>query len=106
MRNAADKPQNPVGALVRERVPGYVDWFTGSRDLRNEIKEGANFGLVGPLGDLGVSVNELSDAGFIGVQFRPGRILKLYDATIAIGASKLATELARDLADGASGGQH
>jgi hypothetical protein len=36
------------------------------------------------------------------VEFRPGRILKLYDATIAVGASKLVTQLARDFADTAA----
>ena len=106
MRNAAEKPTNPVGALLRERpeVEGYVEWFRGSRELRNEIKTGSNFGLVGPVEDLGVSVNTIDSRGGLGVQFRPGRVLKLYDATIAIGASKLVTELAQELPTGAQTG--
>jgi hypothetical protein len=101
MRNAAEKPGNPVGAVLRERVLGYVEWFTGTRDLRNEVKSGANFGLVGPVSDLGVSVNAVDDRGGLRVEFRQGRVLKLYDATVAIGATKLVTELARDVIPGA-----
>lgn len=98
MRNAATNARNPVGAFLTARLPGYIEWFNISRALRNEIKEGARFALVGPQDDLGVGLTALDDAGGTSLEFRGDRILKLRDAAMAVGATKLVTELVLEVA--------
>jgi len=38
--NSAVKAMNPVGAVLRSDVEGYLEWFVGFRSLRNTLKDG------------------------------------------------------------------
>jgi len=85
MQKAVDKPANPVGELLRSApLNGYVEWFGGWRTLRNDVKEGTNFGLLGPAEDPGITFNTFTAGGGLHVEFRAGRVIKLFHAVEAM----------------------
>jgi hypothetical protein len=49
MNTALASERNVVSTLVREQIPGFAEWFTTWRDLRNDEKVGAplNFAMQG-----------------------------------------------------------
>jgi hypothetical protein len=100
MQAAVDKASNPVGELVRATVPEYLEWFGRWRSLRNDIKTGTNFGLVGPSSDIGVSFNTVFGASGVGVSFHESSIVRLADAAQAVHASRRLTQAARVKAAG------
>jgi hypothetical protein len=60
---------NPVGDAVRERLPDYLPWFGQWRHQRNTIKDGANFGTIGPGDYLGITFNTVDEAGDLTIDF-------------------------------------
>jgi hypothetical protein len=63
MQHAVTRPESVVGKVLSERLKGYDDWFAGVRELRNAIKTGASFSLLGPPEDIGVMFTSTTDAG-------------------------------------------
>lgn len=60
---AAEKPTNPVALVLNDRLPKYLPWFRGWREVRNEVKEGANLALVGPAEDIGFHFTSAQEDG-------------------------------------------
>jgi hypothetical protein len=103
MQVAAAKPMNPVGRVLREQLSGYLDWFAGWRELRNEIKEGVNFSLLGPPDDVAITFTSTTDAGSY-VIFDAGRpVVRLSHLASALDLSAALTRFASSLADGPGG---
>ena len=100
MDSAANNPVNPVAELLSATFPDYLAWFSRWRDLRNRVKKGASFGIVGPTYDLGISVNDFMEGGGLHVSFDEDSIVRMGDAIAAVHASRRITQLARVSADG------
>jgi hypothetical protein len=104
MDAAAKNPRNPVAELLSATIPDYLAWFSRWRDLRNSVKRGASFGIVGPTYDLGISINAFTDAGGLQVSFHEDNIIRISDAIAAVHACRRITELARVSARGRAAG--
>jgi hypothetical protein len=55
MNNAVKKPKNPVALLLEKDAPGWLDWFRGFREKRNDIKSGVGFAVT-DLGEEGIGL--------------------------------------------------
>jgi hypothetical protein len=98
MQEAAAKPTNPVGRVLREQLSGYFDWFAEWRALRNEVKEGVNFSLLGPPDDIAVTFTSTTNSGGY-VLFDVGRpVVRLSHLASALTVSAALTRLASSLA--------
>ena len=95
MNRAVKNPLNPVAVLLSSELPGYLDWFANWRDQRNNIKNGCNFGIVGPNVDLGIVFSQVTAPNASHISFQGGRVIKLAHIAQALDYSGHLTRLAR-----------
>jgi hypothetical protein len=89
MQQAFQKAGNPVRRLLDARLPEYAAWFPQWRDMRNDVKEGASFSIVGPQDNLVVNCN-------------PEKAIRVADVATALRMSAALAALVRGLAEGQS----
>lgn len=98
MQRAVERPENPVGQLLRERAPQYIAWFPDWRSQRNAVKEGLGFSTVGPTEDIGIAFNAFTASGGIVVNLEEKNVIRLSDLLAALGASTALADLASHVA--------
>lgn len=102
MQEAASKPMNPVGRVLRRQLSGYLDWFADWRELRNEVKEGVNFSLLGPPDDIAITFTSTTDAGGYVIFDVDRPVVRLSHLASALDVSAALTRLATSLASSQS----
>ena len=88
---AAKNVSNPVRLLLDQHTPGYWDWFSRWRSLRNELKDGRSVLLAGPVAHLGITFQVTKQPSHQGKHE-----VRLADATETIKHSTAVIRLATD----------
>ncbi len=101
MQRAIERPENPVGRILREGAPPYVAWFPEWRSKRNAVKEGVGFSTVGPTDDIGVAFNKVTSSGGVVVNLHESNVIRLHHLVAALALSAEASDLASLIASGA-----
>jgi len=94
MQRAIERPENPVGRILREGAPQYVAWFPEWRSKRNAVKEGVGFSTVGPTDDIGVAFNKVTSSGRVVVNLHESNVIRLHHLVAALALSAEASDLA------------
>jgi hypothetical protein len=97
MQQAVKTSNNPVAKVLAKELDGYLEWFGSWRDLRNEVKEGVNFTLLGPPEDIGLTFTSSTDSGRI-VMFGVDRpVVRMSHFASALDVSRALAQTAQAL---------
>jgi hypothetical protein len=99
MRSAFRGPSNPVRKSLEAELPEYLPWFGRLRDQRNAVKEGVQFSIAGPDGDLGLQVVRFDPATGGVVVDCSGTAIRLGDVVTALVQSAAAADLGRRIVE-------
>jgi hypothetical protein len=83
MKWAVQNPDSPVGRHLVEHCPGYGDWFTRWRELRNRVKSGVNFSTFA-MDDIGIRFSTVSKDGGLITDCGNANRIGLRDAAVAL----------------------
>jgi hypothetical protein len=105
MQKCAENPANPIRQLIGQALPGYFDWFSDLRGIRNQMKLGVStaFGFRGVPGEKQVRVI-LQDIDDSNRHVSQGREISLVDVeTSLVQSARLLRWAAEHISSGATG---